>query len=142
MNVEIFNQFPWTPVVLLWLSYAFLGWYLSVHHIIWVVGILVVGLVLTVVGQSLSWLDRLIRYGSQILIIVLCLSASVALVATWSLFFTFVLTPLATTVLAEIELRFAGFSKRDALLLLSLIAAFGLGTGETIDLFFLPSGRY
>ncbi|WP_026733196.1 hypothetical protein [Fischerella sp. PCC 9605] len=143
MNVEFFNEFPWTPLVLLWLAYAFLGWYLSVHHIIWVVGILVVALVLTVVWRSLSWLDRLLRFGSQILIVVLCLSASVALIATWSIFFTFILAPLATTILAEIELRFAGFSKRDTLLLLTLLAMFGLGIGETIDIFFLPSSaRY
>ncbi len=142
MNVEIFNHFPWTPLVLLWLSYTFLGWYLSVHHIIWVVGILVAGLVITLVGQSLSWLEQLIRCGSQFLIVVLCLSASVALIAAWSLFITFILAPLASSILAEIELRFAGFSKRDALLLLSLVAAFGLAAGETIDVFFMPSSRY
>ncbi|PLZ88910.1 hypothetical protein CEN45_20680 [Fischerella thermalis CCMEE 5198] len=142
MNIETFNQFPWTPLVLHWLAYAFLGWYLSVHHIVWLVGVLVVALVLTLVGRSISWLNRLLNYGSQVLIVVLALGSSVILVAFLPIFFTFIITPLATTVLAEIELRFAGFSKRDALFLLTLLAGLGLVVGETVDLIFLPSNRY
>jgi hypothetical protein len=142
MNIEFFNQFPWTPLMLHWLAYAFLGWYLSVNHIVWLVGVLVVALVLTLVWRSLSWLNRLLNYGSQVLIVVITLSASVILVAFFPIFFTFIITPLSTTVLSEIELRFAGFSKRDALLLLTLLSGFGLAVGETIDLIFLPSNRY
>ncbi|MFB2768785.1 hypothetical protein ACE1AT_05760 [Pelatocladus sp. BLCC-F211] len=142
MNIEFFHQFPLTTLVLHWLAYAFLGWYLSVHHIVWLVGVLVVALVLTLVGRSLSWLNRLLNYGSQVLIVTVVLSASVIVVAILPLFFTFIVTPLATTVLAEIELRFAGFSKRDALLFLTLLAVLGLAVGETIDIMFLPSSRY
>ncbi|KOP27459.1 hypothetical protein AMR41_05550 [Hapalosiphon sp. MRB220] len=142
MNIEIFNQFPLITLVLHCLAYAFLGWYLSVHHIVWLVGVLVVALVLALVGRSISWLNRLLDYGSQVLIVTVVLSASVIIVAILPLFFTFIVTPLATTLLAEIELRFAGFSKRDALLFLTVLAALGLVVGETIDLVFLPSSRY
>ncbi|BAZ69679.1 hypothetical protein NIES4106_44570 [Fischerella sp. NIES-4106] len=142
MNIEIFNQFPLITLLLHWLAYAFLGWYLSVHHIVWLVGVLVVALVLALVGRSITWLNRLLDYGSQVLIVTVVLSTSVIVVAILPIFFTFIVTPLATTVLAEIELRFAGFSKRDALLFLTLLAALGLVVGETIDLIFLPSSRY
>ncbi|MBW4433814.1 MAG: hypothetical protein KME28_19395 [Pelatocladus maniniholoensis HA4357-MV3] len=142
MNIEIFNQFPLITLLLHWLAYAFLGWYLSVHHIVWLVGVLVVALVLALVGRSITWLNRLLDYGSQVLIVTVVLSMSVIVVAILPIFFTFIVTPLATTVLAEIELRFAGFSKRDALLFLTLLAALGLVVGETIDLIFLPSSRY
>lgn len=130
------------PLVLLCLAYAWLGWYLSVNHIIWLVGAFVAALVLAVLWRSISWLERLIEFGSKILVVVLVLSASIALIATWSLFSTFIIMPLATTLLAAMELRFAGFSKRDRLLLLTVLAGFGLTVGEAIDIVFLPSDRY
>ena len=142
MNVGYFNRVPLQPLVLLCLAYAWLGWYLSVNHIIWLVGAFVAALVLAVVWRSLSWLERLIKFGSKTLVVVLVLSASVALIATWSLFSTFIVMPLATTLLAVMELRFAGFSKRDRLLLLTVLAGFGLTVGEAIDIVLLPSGRY
>lgn len=142
MNIGYFNRVPLQPLVLLWLAYAWLGWYLSVNHIIWLVGAFVAALVLAVVWRSISWLEHLIKFGSKTLVVVLVLSASIALIATWSLFSTFIIMPLATTLLAEMELRFAGFSKRDTLLLLTVLAGFGLTMGEAIDIVLLPSGRY
>lgn len=142
MNVEFFKRVPLQPLILLWLAYTWLGWYLSVHHIIWLVGAFVVALVLGVVWRSISWVERLIKSGSKSLIVVVALSASVALVATWSLFITFIIIPLATTVLAEIELRFSGFSKKDTLLLLTLTASLGLVVGEVIDIILLSSSSY
>jgi hypothetical protein len=103
MNIEFFNPFPWTPLMLHWLAYAFLGWYLSVNHIVWLVGVLVVALVLTLVWRSLSWLNRLLNYGSQVLIVVITLSASVILVAFLPIFFTFIITPLATVTVQGVQ---------------------------------------
>ncbi|OKH58299.1 hypothetical protein [Scytonema sp. HK-05] len=142
MNVGSFKKVPLQPLVLLWLAYAWLGWYLSVNHIVWLVGASVAALVLAVAWRSISWLERLIEFGSKTLVVVLVLSASIALIATWSLFSTFIIMPLATTLLAAMELRFAGFSKRDRLLLVTVLAGFGLTVGEAIDIVLLPSGRY
>ncbi|KAB8320288.1 hypothetical protein SD81_001290 [Tolypothrix campylonemoides VB511288] len=142
MNIGYFNRVPLQPLVLLCLAYAWLGWYLSVNHIIWLVGAFVAALMLAVLWRSISWLERLIKFGSKTLVVVLVLSASIALIATWSLFSTFIIMPLATTLLAAMELRFAGFSKRDRLLLLAVLAAFGLTVGEAIDIVLLPSDRY
>jgi hypothetical protein len=142
MNIGYFNKVPLQPLVLLCLAYAWLGWYLSVNHIVWLVGASVAALVLAVLWRSISWLERLIKFGSKTLVVVLVLSASIALIATWSLFSTFIIMPLATTLLAAMELRFAGFSKRDRLLLLTVLAGFGLTVGEAIDIVLLPSGRY
>ncbi|MEC4815837.1 MAG: hypothetical protein SAK29_21570 [Scytonema sp. PMC 1069.18] len=142
MNIGFSSKAPLQPLVLLWLAYAWLGWYLSVHHIVWLVGAFVTVLVLTVVWRSISWLERLVQYGSKTLILLVVLSSPIALVATWSLFLTFVLMPLATTILAEIELRFAGIGQKDTLLLLSAIAGCGLMIGEVIDIGLLPSARY
>jgi len=38
-------------------------------------------------------------------------------------------------------MRFAGFSQVDTFLFLMLLAGFGLGLGEMIDIMFLPSMR-
>mgnify|MGYP004474001461 CR=1 FL=1 len=142
MNVGSFNRVPLQPLVLLWLAYAWLGWYLSVNHIVWLVGASVAALVLAVAWRSISWLERLIEFGSKTLVVVLVLSGSIALIATWSLFSTFIIMPLATTLLAVMELRFAGFSTRDRLLLVTVLAGLGLTVGEVIDIVLLPSGRY
>lgn len=142
MDAGLFNRIPLMPLFLLWLTYALLGWDLSAHHIIWLVGIFVAAVVLAVLWKSNSWLDHLIRFGSQTLILVLILTTSVALVATWSLLLNFFLMPFATTILANIEMRFAGFNKLDRFLILSLLAGFGLAVGETIDLVIVPSSRY
>jgi hypothetical protein len=50
--------------------------------------------------------------------------------------------PLAATVLAEVEMRFAGFNKLDTLVVLTMLAGFGLGLGEIVDIKLLPSIRY
>jgi hypothetical protein len=142
MNVQYLNKPPLYPLVLLCLAYTWLGWYLSAHHIIWLMGAFVIALVLAVVWRSISWLERLVKFGSKTLVLILVLSTPIALVATWSLFVTFVIMPLATTILAEIELRFSGFSKRDTLLIITILAGFGLTVGEVIDIVLFPSGRY
>lgn len=142
MDAGLFNRIPLMPLVLLWLTYALLGWDLSAHHIIWLMGIFVAAVVLAVLWKSNSWLEYLIRFGSQTFVLVLILTTSVALVATWSLLLNFFLMPFATTILANIEMRFAGFNKLDRFLILSLLAGFGLAVGETIDLVIVPSSRY
>ncbi|ARV62939.1 hypothetical protein BZZ01_09110 [Nostocales cyanobacterium HT-58-2] len=142
MNVTYFNRVPWRPLMLLWLAYAWLGWYLSEHHIVWLVGAFVLAIVLTLIWRSIVWLEGLIKIGSMSLFIVVIVSILIALIATWSLFTSFVVLPLATTLLAEIELRFAGFCKRNRLLLLTVVAAFGLTVGKVIDIVLLPASRY
>ncbi|BAY93202.1 MULTISPECIES: hypothetical protein [unclassified Tolypothrix] len=141
MNIEFYHRIPWIPLGLLWLAYALLGWYLAVHHIVWLVGGFIAAVALAIARKSFSWLERLINFGSQTLIVVLFLSLSIAIVATWSLLFSLFLIPVATTLLADLELRFAGFTKLDAFLVLTILAVLGLAVGETIDILLLPSSR-
>lgn len=146
MNVGFLSMIPWRPLVLLWLAYALMGWYLSAHHIVWLVGAFVASVALAVAWKSSPLLERLVRFGSQgwfvILIISLIISTSVALVATWSILLTLIVIPLVTTFLAKVEMRLAGFSQIDTFLFLTILAGFGLGLGEMIDLVLLPSIRY
>ncbi|MEA5628262.1 hypothetical protein [Nostoc sp. UHCC 0251] len=142
MNVEFFNRIPLMPLVLLWLAYTVLGWYLAAHHIIWLVGAFVAAMVIAVVRKSISWLERLVEFGSKTLAVILFLSISIAFVATWSILLRLFLIPLATTLLADLEMRFSGFNKLDSFWILTVLAVLGLVMGELIDILLFPSSRY
>jgi hypothetical protein len=142
MNVEFFNRIPLMPLVLLWLAYTLLGWYLAANHIVWLVGAFVAAMVIAIVRKSTSWLERLVEFGSQTLAVILFLSISIAFVATWSLLLRLFLIPLATTLLADLEMRFSGFNKLDSFWILTVLAVLGLVVGELIDILLFPSIRY
>lgn len=146
MNINI-STIPWLPLLLLLLAYALLGWYLSAHHIVWLVGAFVAVVALAVTWKSRLWFEPLLKFGSQglgaVLILSLVVSVSIALATTNGsilIFLVFIL--LLATFFSEIELRFAGFSRLNTLLFLIFLAGLGLGLGEIIDIVFLPSSRY
>lgn len=142
MNVGFFHRIPVMSLVLLWLAYALLGWYLAAHHIIWLTGAFVIAVALAVVRKTVVWLEQLVAFGSRILVVVLFLSLSVALVEAWSLLFSLFLIPIATTFLADLEMRFAGFNKTDSFWILIILGLSGLVVGEMIDILLLPSSTF
>ncbi len=142
MNIGYFHKISVMPLVLLWLAYALLGWYLAVHHIIWLVGAFIATVAIAVVRRSIAWLEGLVSFGSRTLVVVILLSASIALVATWSVLLSLFLIPIATTLLADLELRFAGFKKIDSFWILTILAGWGLTVGEIVDILLIPSSRY
>ncbi|WP_373526980.1 hypothetical protein [Nostoc sp.] len=142
MNVEFFNSIPLKPLVLLWLAYTLLGWYLAANHIIWLVGAFIAAIVIAVVRKSISWLECLVEFGSKTLVVMLFLSISIAFVATWSILFQLFLIPLATTLLADLEMRFSGYNKVDSFWVLTVVAILGLIVGEVIDILLFRSSRY
>ncbi|HLP88114.1 MAG TPA: hypothetical protein VK184_05845 [Nostocaceae cyanobacterium] len=142
MNAGFYRKIPVMPLILLWLAYYLLGWYLAVHQIFWLVGAFIVALAIAIVRKSSVWLENLLTFGSQTLVVILALSASIALIAVWSLLFSLFLIPIATTLLADLEMRFAGFRKIDSFWIITTIACSGLALGEIIDLLVLPSSIY
>ncbi len=146
MNVEFLSRFSWFSLVLLWLAYALMGWYLSAHHIVWVVGIFIASVALYVASKSNPLLERLISFCYQgflaVLFISFMVSISIALAITCSMLWTLIFMPIITTVLAELEMRFAGFRKIDTFWILTVFATLGLSMGEITDIVLLPSSRY
>jgi hypothetical protein len=142
MNVGFFHRIPVMPLLLLWLAYTLLGWYLAAHHIIWLTGAFVVSVTLAIVRKTIVWLEQLVAIGSRILFMVLFLILSVALVETWSVFFSLFLIPIATTFLADLEMRWKGFNKTDSFWILTVLALSGLVVGEMIDVLILPSSAF
>jgi hypothetical protein len=142
MYTKFFKRIPGMSLIFLWLAYALLGWDLSAHHIVWLVGAFVTIVVLAAIRKSVFWVESLINIKSQMVSLILVLSASIALIATWSILFDLFLLPLAATVLADLDMRISGFRPFDSFLVLTILAALGLAVGETIDVLFLPSFRY
>lgn len=147
MNIKFINTNLWLPLVLLWLAYALLGWYLSAYHLIWLIGAFVVAVTLAVTRKSRFWLEPLLKFACQgmaaTLILSLILSMSIALVTTnASTLISLIGLILLTTFFSEIAMSFAGFNKMNTLLFLILLAGFGLGLGEIIDVLVFPSIRY
>lgn len=144
MDLET-SKFPWLSLVLLWLSYSLLGWYLSAYHVFWFMGVLVAVLALAIAWKSIPCLKDLIRFGSRgswVILIMLVISVFISFIATWTLLLTLIIVPLITTFLAEIEMRFAGFSEVNTFVLLTVTSVLGLGLGEIIDILISPSMRY
>ena len=142
MTKQFVNRIPWLSLIFLWLAYALLGWYLSAHHIAWLVGAFVTLVVLAAIRRSVFWVEGLMNVRSQMVSLILVLGLSIVFIASWSILFDLFLLPLTTTVLADLEMRFSGFSLLDTFLVLTILAVLGLALGETIDIFFLPSLRY
>ncbi|MEH2279830.1 MAG: hypothetical protein V7K90_00590 [Nostoc sp.] len=130
------------PLVLVLLAYTLLGWYLAANHIIWLVGAFVTAMVIAVVRKSIFWLERLVEFDSKTLVVILFLSISIALVATWSILLRLFIIPLATMLLADLEMRFSGFNKLDSFWVLIVLAVLGLVVGEVIDILVFSSSRY
>jgi hypothetical protein len=142
MNVGRLSSIPWLPLVFLWLAYFLLGWYLSAYHIFWFVGALVAAVALALSWKSIAALERIVKLASQevlLILVMLMLSVLLVLAATWSILIPIIVMPLAITFLANVEMRFAGFSRLNTLLCLAVLAGLGLGLGEIIDLLFLSS---
>lgn len=146
MNIEFLNRFSWSSLLLMCLGYTLVGWYLSAHHIVWLVGIFIALVVLYIASKTNPILESLITFSSQgwlaVLFISFIASISIALAVIWSMLWTLIFIPLATTLLAELEMRLGGFDKTDTFWILTFFAAFGLIMGEITDLVFLPSIRY
>lgn len=146
MNIEFLNRFSWSSILLMCLAYILVGWYLSAHHIVWLVGIFIASVTLYVANKTNPILQTFINFSSQSLLAVLFISfiasISIALAVIWSLLWTLIFIPLSTTLLAELEMRLAGFDKVDTFWILTFFAVLGLIMGEITDSVFLPSIRY
>lgn len=145
-NVGAINKIPLLSLSTLWLAYALLGWYLSAHHVAWLVGAFVVFIAKAIVWKSSPLFKQLYTISSRGLLAVilasLIVSLSVSLAITWSTSFAFIAVPFITTFFVQFEMGINGFNKSHQLLLLTLAAGLGLLFGEVLDIAILPSVRY
>lgn len=145
-QIGFFNRIFSLSLGLYWLTYFLLGWYLSAHHLLWLIGLFLAVSLLTVAWKVSPWLKSFVGLLSHelwaIVEIALLFSILVSLTPSWSMLWVLVVLPVLTTLLAVIEIQSASFSQKTQFLLLVTLAALGLGMGEIIDLTFFPSLRY
>lgn len=137
----------WLALALLSFAYGLLGWYLAAHHLIWLIGAVVIGAALLVDRQSARFLANFAQLGNQSLVMVFGASFLFTLFVTAlvlkPLFLSIVILPVLTMLFADLELRVAGVKPINIALYLAMIAAVSLGIGEFLDLFYAsPSLRF
>lgn len=139
MGVAFFRKIPWASLVLLLLSFALLGWYLSSYHPVWsfwsFAAVVTVTMV-TIWGSNslLRWL----KVGSQGLVFSLGLTLVACLAVLVSGLFAQVLMLLAAELLARMQMQSAGFSKNHTLWVLTVVVGLGLGLGWMTGLMLFP----
>ncbi|MBD2169463.1 hypothetical protein H6G04_34455 [Calothrix membranacea FACHB-236] len=147
MNIDFSKKITSLSLLLLCVAYAFLGWYLSAYHIIWLVVTFIATVAFFVRRKNSSLFERSLSFfltGSLAIFIISLIVSIVlfALAVNSPLLGILIITPLATTVLAELEMRLTGLHRLNTLVILILIAGFGLVLGEMIDVLLVPSTRY
>jgi hypothetical protein len=146
MNTEPLGRIPWLALGTLWLAYAFLGWYLAVHHIIWLIGATVIAVMLTTIGKGTPLLKQLSWFSFQSLFITIAISLAISLCLILFVsdfqFLGLIFLPVVATFWADLEMRSAQFEQHQILLWFAAIAGLGIGLGEVIDLFLIPSIPY
>jgi hypothetical protein len=147
MNIDFLKKITSLSLLLLCLAYAFLGWYLSADHISWLVGSFIATVAFFGGHKDSSLFERSLNFfiPSSFLIFIISLVVCIllfALTVNSPILGILIITPLATTVLAELEMRLTGLNKLNAIVILTVIAGFGLILGEIIDVVLVPSPRY
>jgi hypothetical protein len=129
-------------LILLMVAYGLVGWNLAAHHIIWVVGFLIIALAITVSWAGSNWVKKALSHIPKALLLALAASVMLSLSFTSSLFLTLALTPLLTTFFAWNEIQSSSPSQIRTSLIIVSVAVLSLGMGELLDLWVLPSARY
>lgn len=146
MNTESVNRLPWFALWTLWSAYALLGWYLAAHHIFWIVGAAVIGVMLMVTGNGTPILKQLIWLSSQGLFITIAISLVVTvcliLFVTDFQFLGLIFLPAVATFWADVEMRSIESEPHRIWVRLAVIAGLGIAFGEAFDLLLIPSMRY
>ncbi|NJL20733.1 MAG: hypothetical protein HC895_07875 [Leptolyngbyaceae cyanobacterium SM1_3_5] len=107
MNAELPVRRPWLALTLLGLAYALLGWYLSAHHILWIVGVFVTLTTLAIAWSGTPTLKYLsLLKSSQLfgwIIVGMLLSVPAALLVGGSLFLNLIFLPVVTMFLLKLK---------------------------------------
>jgi hypothetical protein len=145
MNLESLGRMPWGALASLWLGYALMGWYLAAHHIVWLVGTLVVLTTLAVAWKGVPFFKQLSWSSPRSLLVItittLALSLCVILFVSDFQFLGLIFLPVVTMFWADLEMRSADFNRPQILLNLAMVSGLGIGLGETIAHVIIPSMR-
>lgn len=133
-------------ISLLTIAYTLLGWYVAAHHVFWLVGTFVVITTLIIAWKSNPIVEFLAWLTQQQIFVVIGISLLFSLVVAFTLvepmLSSLIPLPLITLLYALLELRTAEYKQSDIFFWLVIVTGLGLGRGEAVDLFIVPSMRY
>ncbi|ACK74126.1 conserved hypothetical protein (plasmid) [Gloeothece citriformis PCC 7424] len=125
-------------IFLVFSSYFLVGFYLSAHQLLGVMGVYFLVIISAIIFKNIPCLKpipkQLFAPLGGALLIALMVSVLASLTISWSMLWLFIVIPFLTTLLAVVEMQIAGFSQLMTFLSLTTLAAIGLGAGELIDL--------
>lgn len=126
-------------LMLFWLAFVLVGWQLSVDHIFAFIGVFLIVAIAFWAWNCNPWLGGLMGFFPQVLLVASLLTCLFALAAIFPILLILVIIPTLTTFLAWEELQFAAIDSISARKILIGLVGLGLGLGELIDIFVLPS---
>jgi hypothetical protein len=136
-----------SSLIILWLSYALVGWKLFWGDIIYyVVGFISVALILVSL-QDEPWIQGAFGYIPQAITVILVLSLLLTFAIAYPAMIFLLILPALSTFLAWRDMEDSTHGRafvriKSRLWTLALTALLGLACGEMIDLFFIPGGSY
>lgn len=136
-----------SSLLILWLSYALVGWKLFWGDIIYyVVGFISIALILVSL-QDEPWIQGIFGYIPQAITVILVLSLLLTFAIAYPAMIFLLILPALSTFLAWRDMEDSTHGRafvriKSRLWTLALTALLGLVCGEMIDLFFIPGGLY
>ncbi|MBD2059348.1 hypothetical protein H6F88_25685 [Oculatella sp. FACHB-28] len=131
---------PWLSLSLLLAAYSTFSWYVYHLTITWVVWVCVIGfavlqaLLLTTFAQGFkAMVGRWLSSDTGYFTTVLSLAFLATTVLVWAHVFGYLITIIATEVLARLDLQNRGFSRAQSLFILTLVSLTGLVIGWVVS---------
>jgi hypothetical protein len=134
-----------SALIILWLSYALVGWKLFWGEIIYYMVFLISTIAILFAMQEEPWIQGVFGYVPQAITVILILSLLLTFVITLPATMYLVVLPALSTFLAWQEMdgtsyRAFGSKTQSKIWRLGGIALLGLLFGEAISVYFLPGG--
>jgi hypothetical protein len=134
------KKIPWLSLILLLASYSTFSWFLYRSTVTWIVWLAVLvlallqALLLTALSEGFrrfmgNWLKSDVGYFTMIILA----AFSVVIALVWVHVFEYVLMVFAAEILARMDLQNAGYTRFQALAILTVLSLCGLAVGLTAD---------
>lgn len=138
VRANFLKKLPWLSLALLLAAYTTLSWLLYRLNVTWQLWAIVLGLALTQAFLLTTFsrgvqrfLEKWLRSDLGYFSVILLVGMLGVFFLAWFHFFGHLLVLLAAEILARLDLRRAGYTRLQALVILVLVSLLGLGVGGT-----------